>query len=300
MPNKVFAHLAIIAANILYAANYTIAKWVMPEYIKPFGFIFIRVLGALIFFGLVHLFVRHEKIKKEDLPRLFFCGLFGVAINQLMFFKGLDITTPVNASLMMVTTPILVIVIAILAKTDRFTWAKFVGICLGALGAVFILMGKDFNFSSSTALGDFFVFINATSYGIYLSIVKPLMKKYHALTIMKWVFLFGFIPVAIVGYPEFTQIDWQSFTPHIWWSLLYVVVGVTCFAYLFNIFALSQVNPSVVGIYIYLQPLLAAIIAIYFGADKLDAVKVLAAACIFLGVYLVSFYKTNIIKDELI
>ena len=296
MPHKLFAHLAIIAANILYAANYTIAKWVMPTYIKPFGFIFIRVLGALVFFWLIHLFVQHEKIQKEDYPRLFFCGMFGVAINQLMFFKGLDITTPVNASLMMVTTPILVIIIAILAKADKFTWAKFAGILLGALGAVFILMGNDFNFNSSTALGDFFVFINATSYGIYLTIVKPLVRKYHALTIIKWVFLFGFIPVAIVGFPEFIQIDWQSFTPNTWWSLLYVVLGVTCFAYLFNIFALSKVNPSVVGIYIYLQPLLAAVFAIYFGADKFDAVKVLAACCIFLGVYLVSFYKPKKLK----
>lgn len=291
MHKKLLAHLGIIAANVLYAANYTIAKWVMPEFIKPFGFIFIRVLAAMVFFWLIQLFIQHEKIEKKDYVRLFFCGMFGVAINQLMFFKGLDITTPVNASLMMVTTPILVIIIAILAKADRFTWAKFAGILLGALGALFILMGRDFNFSSSTALGDFFVFINATSYGIYLTIVKPLMSKYNALTIIKWVFLFGFIPVAIVGYPEFIQIDWQNFTMTTWWSLIYVVVGVTCIAYLFNIFALSQVNPSVVGIYIYLQPLMAAMFAIYFGSDKFDSAKVLAACCIFLGVYLVSFYK---------
>lgn len=291
MKGRVLAHLAIIAANILYAANYTIVKWVMPTYILPFGFIFIRVLGALIFFWSIHLFIQHEKIQKEDFPRLFFCGIFGVAINQLMFFKGLDITTPVNASLMMVTTPILVIIIAILAKADKFTWAKFAGILLGASGAAFLVMGKDLNFNSSTAWGDFFVFINATSYGIYLTIVKPLMAKYHALTIIKWVFLFGFIPVAIVGFPEFKQIDWSSFTGTTWWSLIYVVVGVTCFAYLFNIFALSKVNPSVVGIYIYLQPLLAAVFAVYFGADSFTGVKILAACCIFLGVYLVSFYK---------
>lgn len=298
MTKKLLAHLAIIAANVLYAGNYTIAKWIMPKYIQPFGFIFLRVLGAMIFFWIIHVFVQKEKIAKEDFPRLFFCGMFGVAINQLMFFKGLDITTPMNASLMMVTTPILVIVIAILAKTDKFTWPKIFGILLGASGAIVILIGKEFNFTSSTALGDFFVFINATSYGIYLTIVKPLMKKYKPLTIIKWVFLFGFIPVVIVGFPEFREIDWQSFQASTWWALLYVILGVTCFAYLFNIFALSEVNPSVVGIYIYLQPLLAAAIAIYFQVDSFDLSKLVAAIFIFAGVYLVSFYKPSLARTE--
>ena len=298
MPRQLLAHLALIASNVLYSANFTIAKWIMPSHILPFGFIFIRVLGALIFFLALHFIVQKEKIAKEDWLRLFFCGMFGVAINQLMFFKGLDITTPVNASLMMVTTPILVITIAILAKIDKFSWAKIMGISFGALGALVILMGKNFDFSSSTALGDFFVFINATSYGIYLTIVKPLMKKYRPLTIIKWVFTFGFIPVFFVGFNEFSAIEWQAFDAGAWWSLVYVVLGVTCFAYLFNIFALSKVNPSVVGIYIYLQPLLAALIAIYFEADKFDFSKLIAASFIFIGVYLVSFYKPKQLKVE--
>jgi drug/metabolite transporter (DMT)-like permease len=297
MSKLMLAHLALIASNILYAGNYTIAKWIMPSHILPFGFIFIRVLGALIFFWTLHFYVNRESIDKKDFLRLFFCGMFGVAINQLMFFKGLDITTPVNASLMMVTTPILVITIAILAKVDQFSWVKVLGISLGALGAVFILMGRNFDFNSTTALGDFFVFINATSYGIYLTIVKPLMKKYRPVTIIKWVFTFGFIPVFFFGFKEFNAIDWSSFTNHTWGSLVYVVLGVTCFAYLFNIFALSKVNPSVVGIYIYLQPFLAALIAIYFEADKFDASKFVAAICIFLGVYLVSFYKPKPLKE---
>lgn len=296
MKNNVSAHAAIIATNVLYAANYTVAKFIMPEYVQPFGFIFMRVLGALIFFWILGLFIQSEKIAKEDYPRLFFCGMFGVAINQLMFFKGLDITTPVNASLMMVTTPILVVSIAIIAKKEVFSWFKVLGIALGALGALVILFGKNFNFNSNTAIGDFLVLLNATSYGIYLTIVKPLMTKYSALTVIKWVFLFGFIPVSFIGFNEFTQIDWASFQASTWYSLVFVVLGVTCFAYLFNIFALSKVNPSVVGIYIYIQPILAAFIAILFKADSFDFAKVIAAICVFLGVYFVSFYQPKNIK----
>lgn len=296
MKNNALAHLALILVNALYAASYTVAKLIMPKYILPFGFIFIRVSGALIFFWLLALFFKSEKIAKTDYPRLFFCGLFGVALNQLLFFKGLDITTPVNASLMMVTTPILVVIIAIAAKKEPFSWFKVLGIILGALGALAILTGKNFNFSSNTALGDFLVLVNATSYGIFLTIVKPLMKKYSAITVTKWVFLFGFIPVIFVGFSEFNQISWASFQLSTWYSLIFIVVGVTCIAYLFNIFALSKVNPSVVGIYIYLQPLLAATIAIMYKADSFDFAKIIAAVCVFLGVYFVNFYRPKNIK----
>lgn len=291
------AHFAIIIANLLYAANYTIAKSVMPDFILPFGFIFIRVVGALLFFWTLHHFLSKEKIMKEDLPRLFFSGIFGVALNQLMFFKGLDLTTPVNASLMMVTTPILVILIAIAARKEVFSWVKVLGVILGAFGALLLLGGAKFSFDSSTALGDFFVLINAASYGVYLTIVKPLMAKYEPLTIIKWVFLFGFIPVVFVGYQEFTLIDWHSFTLYTYLAVIYVVVGVTCFAYLLNIYGLSKVNPSVVGIYIYLQPLLASIIAVFFKADNFTWLKASAAICVFLGVYFVSFYSNNKLKQ---
>lgn len=296
MKNNVIAHIALIIVNALYAASYTVAKFIMPEFILPFGFIFIRVIGALAFFWLIALFFKAEKINKEDYPRLFFCGFFGVALNQLLFFKGLNITTPVNASLMMVTTPILVVVIAIIAKKETFSWYKVLGIMLGALGALIILIGKNFNFNSNTALGDFLVLLNATSYGIFLTIVKPLMKKYSSITVIKWVFLFGFIPVFFVGFTEFNQVNWHSFQLSTWYSLIFIVVGVTCIAYLFNIFALSKVNPSVVGIYIYLQPLLAATIAIMFKADSFNLTKIIAAICVFLGVYFVSFYQPKIKK----
>lgn len=296
MTKQFWAHAALIAANLFYAANYTIAKWLMPQYIQAFGFILIRVVAALILFASLGFIVKNDAIEKGDYLRLFFCGIFGVAVNQLLFFKGLDLSTPMNASLMMVTTPILVILIAILAKKESFTWIKVLGIFLGAFGALLLVLGKNFNFSSQTALGDFFVFLNAVSYGIYLTIVKPLLIKYKPVTIITWVFFFGLLPVSLVGYQEFTQIQWSIFGVNQWISLIFVVVGVTFFAYLFNIYALSKVNPSVVGIYIYMQPLLAAFIALYFQSDQLDFMKVLAAFFIFMGVYFVSFYKSNHLK----
>jgi len=286
------AHLAILGANLIYGINYSIAKEVMPEYISPFGFIFCRVLGALLLFWMLSLWMKKEKIEKKDWKVLLLCGLFGVAGNQLMFFYGLNLTTPINAAIIMTSNPILVLIMAASLIGERITPKKVSGIFLGLAGAAgLILHGNQLSVSEDHFVGDLFIFLNATSYAIYLVLVKPLMYKYEATTVIKWVFLFGFFIVTPFGFNEFLTIEWANFTPSIWWAFIFVVVGTTFLAYLFNIYGLKQLNPSVVSTYIYSQPLIATVVALIMQQDEIDAIKIISATLIFIGVYLVSIRK---------
>ena len=288
MNKTLLAHLALIGAQLLYGANYTIAKEAMPEYIQPFGFVLLRCLGATVLFWLVGLFIK-EKVDKKDIPKLILGGLFGIAINQLMFFKGLSLSQPINAAVLMISTPIMVLIMASIIIKERITTKKAIGIAIGMLGTLIILVaGKKLSFSSDTFLGDILIFINATSYGVYLVIISPIMRKYHPITVIKWVFLFGLVMVAPFGYEEFAEIGWSTFPTHVIWATIYVVVGLSFFAYLFNAVALKYVSPSVVSIYIYLQPIFATVFAIMLGKDHLDGIKLVSAALICVGVYLVS------------
>lgn len=270
----------------------------MPEFIEPFGFILIRVSITTALFFLIHHFWIKEKVASKDFLLLAVCGLFGVVVNQEMFFMGLKITTPINAALIMIMTPILVFVISFLGGSEKATWQKVVGLVLGFSGALFILAGKGFSFSGETVLGDFFILINATSYAIYLVIVRPLMQKYHPLTVVKWVFFFGLIPVFILGYGQFSVIQWATFSTATWLAVAFVVICTTFLAYLLNMLALREVNSSVVGAYIYLQPILATLISIALGKDALNFNKLVAAALIFSGVYLVSFAGSKKIFNQ--
>ena len=283
------AHVYLFIVNLFYGAGFTISKMVMPQYIKPFGFILIRVALTTTLFFILHRFWIKEKVEKKDFLLLAACGLFGVVINQELFFLGLSITNPINASLIMIMTPLLVFIISFFMARESVTWQKILGLILGSAGALIILGGKGFSFNSHTVLGDFFVLINATSYAIYLVMVRPLMKKYHPLTVIKWVFFFGLIPVFFFGVKQFGQIEWSGFTPKIWLCVAFVVICVTFFAYLLNILALREVHSSVVGAYIYLQPVIATIISISLGKDHITMEKAISAALIFSGVYLVSF-----------
>ena len=290
MSSETKAHIALFFAALFYGANYSIAKIVMDDdYIQPLGFILIRVGSALIFFRIFHALFIKERVDRKDLPLFFLCGIFGVAINQMFFFVGLDYTTPINASLIMTTTPILVLLISSFVIDDRFTFQKFWGIALGATGAiVLIAYGKELSFKQEQLRGDLIVLINATSYAFYLVLAKRLMVKYHPITVIKWIFTFGIIFVFPFGIHDFMDIKWSSFSTIIWLSVMYVVVFTTFGTYLLNSYALQYVNPSVVSIYIYLQPVMATLVALALTKDQLNAVKIIAGLLIFAGVFLVS------------
>lgn len=291
MQEKYKPHLLLFAVNLVYAGNFTIAKIAMPQYITPHAFILLRVAVGALFFYLIHSYFIKEKVQKEDWPRLVLCALFGVALNMLLFFKGLAITTPINAALIMILAPIMVLLVSTILMKELIPFAKVIGVISGLIGASLIILSGSNIADLSISNGDLLVFLNATSYAFYLVLVKSLMKKYEAYTVVRWVFFFGFLMVFPFGIKEFMEVQWQTMPTKAWLSILYVLMGTTIFTYLLNAFALKITSAALVSTYIYLQPLLATLIAVLAGKDVLTWKKVLAAVCIFLGVYLVSLKR---------
>jgi drug/metabolite transporter (DMT)-like permease len=298
MNDKRKAHLALLGANLIFGANYTIAKAVMPRLIHPLGFIFLRVVPAAALFWLFAISPKYRQpIDWKDWPRFLLCSLLGVAINQFLFFAGLSMTYPIHASLLSLTTPLVVMIFSAFLLKDRMTSKKIIGLILGITGAVLIITeGQQIAMNNNAARGDILVFMNAASYGCYLVVVKPLMEKYAALQVIRWVFTLGMIWVIPVGFHQFASIPWHLFHWKDWLSAGYVVIGTTFLAYMFNAYGVKILDPSTTGAYIYLQPFFAAIIALIFFGEKLTVVKLVAAALIFTGVYLVERGKYNPIK----
>lgn len=293
--SALIAHSALLTVALIYGANYLIAKGLMPDLIGPSGFIVLRAAGAAVLFWVVYAF-RFERIRREDVWRLALCGLFGVTSNQLMFFNGLSLTSPVNASIIMTSNPILVLVVSSILLKTAITARKLLGIGLGAAGALALLYLSADSFSTHISWqGDLLILGNAISYGVYLVLVKPLMMKYRPTTVIAWVFLFGTLFVMPIGWTQVQAVDFAGLTPNNWSSVAYVVIGTTFLAYLLNSFALTKVMPTVVSMYIYLQPLFAGLFAYvyarYGGEDftgDLTLGRMVCAALIFTGVYLVS------------
>ncbi|MEZ4801752.1 MAG: DMT family transporter [Gelidibacter sp.] len=284
------AIIAVLMVQILYGLNYTFAKDVMVEgYITPYGFILLRVAGATLLFWMFSWLGPKEKIDRRDFAKFFVAAIFGVAINMLLFFKGLEFTSPIHASVIVTLTPILVLIMSAIFLKEKVTVLKILGVICGFAGAVVLTVyGKSTRLADNIPLGNMFVFINMVSYSIYIILIKKLTQKYHPFTFIKWLFLFGLILVIPFGYKDAIATDYSRFTPYITFSVLFVIVGATFGTYLLNPLALRHLKATTVTIFIYVQPVIAGIFAIIMGSDTLGSVKIIASCLIFLGVYLVT------------
>ena len=291
------AHLALFLVNVLYGAGHIIAKGVMPEFLTPSVFIFLRVSGAVIFFWILALLYNNFKIQLKDIPLFILCGIFGVAVNQLFFFHGLNLSSSFNSGIIMSMNPIMVGILSYFLLKEKPTLIKIAGVLLGASGAILLTL-KGAVGNGDSIIGDLFLIINAMSYALYLVLAKPLMSRYAPITVITWVFTFGLFFVCIFPstIPDLVQTDFASIPSEIYLKIVYIIVGVTFFTYLLTIYGLQFLSPTVSSSYIYFQPLLVVLFAFAFSylnwsADYTNTItfeKIAYMILIFLGVYLTS------------
>ncbi len=295
MNNKTLGFLAAFGATVIYGLNHTIAKNVMPAYISPFGFILLRVLGASLLFWLLSFFIKSEKIDKKDWPRLILCSFLGMVINMLAFFKGLELSTPVNSSVIITISPIIVFIFSAILLKEKILFLRTIGIISGFIGALILVLynNKTGINAPNIPLGNILFIVNSFAYGLYLVLVKPLIEKYNIITLLKWLFLISIFLNLPITYNEFMDVEWyqlplsEAIIP-----MIFVVVGTTFCTYLFNAYALRTLSPSTVSSFIYLQPIVGIVYAISTKSDSLSFISIVAMLLIFLGIFLVTKKKT--------
>ncbi|ANE51357.1 DMT family transporter [Flavisolibacter tropicus] len=293
MTSKTKAHLAVLGTNLFFAANYSLVKLISPALIKPFGINIFRVGISLLLFWIVWLFGKSKAgIRKNDIGRFLLCGFMGIAINQTLFIKGLTLTSTVHASLLTLTTPLLITILAFWVLKESLTLFKAVGLALGIGGSALLILSKE---SSSHAtnylLGDILIVINAISYALYFILVKPLMQHYTPLHVIRWVFTFGFMMVLPIGLSDVMAVDFNAFEPVHFLSLAGIVLTGTFLAYFFTTYGIQHLGASITGSYIYTQPVFAVLIATFVLHEGLSWQKLAAAVLIFSGVFLVNYRK---------
>ena len=295
MDKRFLALGAAVGATTIYGLNHTIMKVIMPDYIGPYGLVLLRVITATVLFNLCSLFFPKERIEKEDYLRIIAATAFGMCLNMVFFIRGLSLSTPINSSVIITIMPIIVMLLSAIFLREKITSFQLLGIVFGFSGALtLVLYGNAFiKNAPNIPLGNAMMLINAFSYGAYLVIMKPITKKYHVVTLMKWMFPLGVLMNLPFGLQELLAVDWHSLPFDALWRIGFVLFFTTFLAYLLNMYALREVPPTTIGVLTYVQPIIAILYATFTGNDAMDAVKTLATVLVFVGVYLVTKRTTK-------
>jgi drug/metabolite transporter (DMT)-like permease len=291
---RTWAHLSLLVANVIYGLNFSIAKAIMPDSIKPFALVSVRSLLGTGLFWFSGLFLPKETVSRKDLLYLFGCSFFGVVINQVLFLVGLEMTSPINSSIILSTNPIFAFIFAALILRESISFMKGAGLALGLSGVLLlILQNGSPDIGSRTFIGDVYTLINTISWALYTVIIKRMLEKYHPVTVMKWTFFFGMFTTIPAGYNQWSTMDWSSIPFKGWLGIAFVVIFATYLGYLLISFGLRRLSPTIVSTYTYTQPVIAAYLASILGQDHIDMVMIVSAFLIFAGVFVVSRQKSN-------
>ena len=294
MQKKILPLLAATVATTIYGLNHTIAKMVMPIYIGSLGLVLLRVLGATIIFWTIGLFFKSKPIEKKDRFTIIKCGLFGMSINIAAFIAGLDYSTLVNSSILIIISPIFVVILSFFIFRNKINLLKILGIIMGFIGALILILNADSNSSvgRNIPLGNFLFIVNSISYAYYLIIVKPMAQKYDLITLFKWLFLIGLIFNFPLGINQFTDVNWSSLpVKEAILPMAFVVICTTVMTYFLNGYALSKITSTEVAVFMYLQPIIGIVFAIFTKSDTISLTIIIASILIFIGVYLTSVMK---------
>jgi drug/metabolite transporter (DMT)-like permease len=286
---RTWAHLSLLAANLIYGLNFSIAKAVMPDYIKPLALVSLRSAITAIMFWITSFFIPKEPVNRKDLLYIFGCSFLGMVINQILFLAGLNLTSPVNSAIILSTNPIAAFVFAAIILKEGISLVRGAGLAVGLSGILLLILHEGTpDLSSSTFIGNIFTMVNTISWALYTVLIKRMLEKYHPITVMKWTFFFGMLTNIPAGYTQWSTMDWSYITFNIWLLIGFVVIFATYLGYLLISYGLRHLSPTVVSSYTYTQPIIAAFVASLIGQDSINLIKIFSAALIFLGVFLVS------------
>lgn len=296
MTPQIKAHIGLLATNLFFAINISAIKFLTTKgFAGPYGLNVVRSGICALLFWLLFLTAREKKkIDKKEIVRFLLCAFSALAANQMLFMKGVSLTYPIHASLLLLITPILITFIAAWALKEMITISKILGLLLGITGAcILILSGDSISKGNNILLGDILVIMSTFLYTIYFILIKPLMQKYSTMYVMRWVFTFGFIMIIPLGLNEFTQIPWGQYTFNEYLILFMIVIPGTFLAYIFNAYGIKKLSASTAGTYIYSQPVFSVLIATVFLNETLELYKIIAGVIIFSGVYLANKQKSR-------
>jgi drug/metabolite transporter (DMT)-like permease len=294
---RISGHLYALTANVLWGLMAPIGKSALQEFTAVSVTTF-RMTGAAIAFWILSAFMPKEQIPPKDMLKIFFASMFALTFNQGMYIFGLSMTSPIDASIVTTTLPIITMIVAAIFLKEPITNKKVLGIFVGAMGALILICSGSSTAGSGSIWGDLLCMVAQLSFSIYLTVFKSLTQKYSVITLNKWMFIYASMCYIPLSYNDIAAIEWSTVPTATILQVLYIALAGSFLAYIFIMTAQKLMRPTVVSMYNYMQPIVASIASIIMGVGVFGWQKGVAIALVFLGVYIVTQSKSKADLDK--
>lgn len=296
--SKLLGHIASFLAYTIFGFNIILTKDLMGSgAASPLALFTMRAIGAALCFWTLSLFAPAEKVEKHDLPRIALASFTGYFLTQVTFLKGITLATPLDCSIISTLSPVFTMLVAALVLKEPLTVKKAGGVLLGLAGIILLILNsvtvKRTGAAETTPYGIVLLVLNSLSFATYLGAFRPLIRKYNVVTFMKWIFLFAIIMTLPFTAGEIVTLDYASIPGKCWWELAYLIVMATFVAYYLVPLGQQRLRPTVVSLYSYLQPMIATIMGIALGMDRMTWTKAACFAMVIAGAVLVNRSKAK-------
>lgn len=294
LPKKTLGHIAIFTASVIFGVNLPLTKTILPENIDAQMLTLFRMNGATVLFWLTSLFVKKEMVPFKDLLLLFAASMFGIVINQFAFLEGLSRSSVIDTGIILTITPIITMLFAALFLKEPITGRKILGVLVGMSGALLLVLSGSKNSDGHGGwIGILFLLSSSFGFALYLTLFRGLIMRYSPVTLMRWMFLFATIIGTTIYWRHIATFNFAETPTVVYLKIAYIVLGATFIAYMLIPIAQKSLRPTTLSMYNYLQPLVAAFIVFIFNMDTFGWPKILSAALVFLGVYIVTQSKSR-------
>ena len=299
MNNKkvIIAHLSMLMASAGWGLMAPLGKQAMAAGVAGIDLVSFRVAGGMVLFWLTSLLWRgcHETVAKYDLLLFFFASIFGLVCNQCCYTIGLSITSLINASIVVTSMPIFTMILAAIVLREPITSKKVLGIFFGCIGAIMLIItsASAMNAKVGNIKGDLLCLFAQLSFALYLTLFGKLIKRYHVITVNKWMFTYATLLIIPFSFNHVIQLPFSTFSTTVWTEVAYVVIVGTFLCYILTMVGQKTLRPTVVSIYNYVQPIVSVTASLLMGIGIFKWGQGIAVVLVCFGVWLVTKSKSR-------
>jgi len=288
---QLIGHLACFGAYAIFGLNIIFCKDIANQgELSPTVLFTFRAACAAALFWLLSLFTKRERVPWRDLLGMLGASVLGLILPQMTFLYAISMTAPIDLSVVNSITPIMTMFVAAIFLKEPITWKKAGGVALSFGGVVWLILQSTHTggVEHSSPMGIALVVLNALCFALYLGICRPIIRRYSVVTLMKWMFLFALVLILPFSARGVATLDYAAIPGPVWWEVAYLVFFATFVAYFLIPVGQQRIRPTLVSMYNYLQPIIASVVGVALGMDRLTWMKVLAAVLVFVGVAVVN------------